>query len=62
MVILVLPTSLKPSSAALPVSPLVALKMTMSLSSFELEVNIYGKSCKATSLNAEVGPWNSSRK
>ena len=56
-------TSWKPSSAALPVSPLVAVRITISSftpsTSFAAVMSL-GSTDSATSLNAEVGPRNSS--
>ena len=52
---------LTPSIAAEPVSPLVAPTIvTRSLRSPRTWSNIRPTSCSATSLNANVGPWNSS--
>ena len=62
--ILTLSTSLNPSKAAFPVSPLVAVKIIISSLEpwiFSDVVNKWGKICKATSLNALVGPWNNSK-
>ena len=56
-------TSAKPVSAAEPVSPLVAVRIRMrSLRpSFSMAQRIScGSTDSATSLNAAVGPWNSS--
>jgi hypothetical protein len=58
-------TSAKPSSAALPVSPLVATRMQTFRSSphfFSDAVRKCGRICRAMSLNAQVGPCHSSRK
>ena len=57
-------TFLKPSNAALPVSPLVAAKMSISSwlpVTSQLRFIKYGNTCNAISLNAHVGPWNSSK-
>ena len=56
-------TSLNPSKAAFPVSPLVAAKIITSRSSFNcFKDNVIkcGKRDKAISLNAAVCPWNNS--
>ena len=56
-------TSLKPSRAALPVSPLVAVRMRISRSSFSCflaAVSKYGNKDNARSLKANVRPWNNS--
>ena len=48
--------------AALPVSPLVAPTMVMRWSrASSTWSNMRPRNCMATSLNASVGPWNSSR-
>ena len=57
--------SAKPASAALPVSPEVAVRI-MIFSSASPPAGVVramkrGRICRATSLNAEVGPLNSSR-
>ena len=55
----VLVTSQKPSNAALPVSPLVAVRITvlaLSFSSCFAPVIRYGSKESATSLKAQVGP------
>ena len=57
-------TSAKPAIAALPVSPDVAVKITILLSTpcFLADVvKRYGKIDNAMSLNAIVDPWKSSR-
>ena len=62
--IFVLSTSLKPSRAALPVSPLVAVKIRISFLSSTFERAVFvscGRSDRPTSLNALVGPLNNSR-
>lgn len=62
--IFVLSTSLKPSNAALPVSPLVAVKISMSFLSLTFVKAVLvscGKSDNPTSLKALVGPLNNSR-
>ena len=56
-------TSWKPSRAALPVSPEVAVRMRMSFSmplTVFAAVSSWGSMDRATSLKAEVGPRNSS--
>ena len=56
-------TSWKPSSAALPVSPEVAVRMTTSPfmpSALAAAPIRWGSTDSATSLKAEVGPWYSS--
>ena len=56
-------TSRKPSSAALPVSPLVATRMLATRSSpffFREAVSSRGMICSAMSLKALVGPCQSS--
>ena len=58
-------TSAKPARAALPVSPDVAVSITISfLTSFFLAdvVSKCGNIDKAISLNAIVAPWNNSKK
>ena len=57
--------SANPANAALPVSPEVAVTI-MIFSSASPSAGVVramnrGRICSATSLNAEVGPWNSSR-
>ena len=57
-------TSWKPAIAALPVSPEVAVRITIFLSSpffFAAVVMRYGRMESAISLKAIVDPWNSSR-
>ena len=57
--------SLNPSSAAFPVSPEVAAKINIFLSSLcfsLLKSSKYGNNERAKSLNANVLPWNSSPK
>ena len=54
----------KPRMAAVPVSPEVAVKITIPLWSSEFSKAVFikrGRHCKATSLKARVGPWKSSR-
>ena len=56
-------TSLKPSRAALPVSPEVAVRMTASFpppAFCRAVVRKWGKICRAMSLKAQVGPCQSS--
>ena len=58
-------TSAKPAMAALPVSPDVAVRITISfltLFFFAAVVIRCGRMESAISLNAMVAPWNSSRK
>ena len=57
-------TSAKPAKAAFPVSPDVAVKITISfftLFFFAEVVNKCGKIESAISLNAIVAPWNNSK-
>ena len=57
-------TSANPSRAALPVSPEVATKITTLCFSPVLAIALvrtWGKSCKAISLKAEVGPCHNSK-
>ena len=57
-------TSANPARAALPVSPDVAVRMTISFFTpffFADVVRSYGRSESAISLNAIVDPWKSSR-
>ena len=63
--ILVPGTSAKPAIAAFPVSPEVAVRITISFFAwffFAAVVIRYGRIESAMSLNAIVFPWNSSRK
>ena len=57
-------TSANPASAAFPVSPDVAVRITISFFTpffFAYVVRRYGRIERAISLNAIVEPWNSSR-
>ena len=57
-------TSAKPAKAAFPVSPDVAVRITISFFTwffFALVVIKYGRMESAISLNAIVAPWKSSR-